>query len=265
MSLSNTSKRIHPTAVVHASAQLHDTAVVGPFCMIGENVSIGADTHLKSHVVVVKNTRIGKNNLIFQFASLGEDCQDLKYGGEETWLEIGDNNRIREACSFHRGTAQDKGVTKIGSNNLFMVNTHVAHDCVIGDDNVIANNVGIAGHVCIGNHVIVGGNSGVHQFCRIDSHSLVGGASLVLKDVAAFSMVSGNPAKAHGLNIEGMRRKGWSKHTIDALKDAEKVIFRSGLTTAQAIKKVQDAILPREPKIQLLIDSLTNSKRGIVR
>lgn len=256
---------IHPTAIIADSACLHESVRVGPYSVIGNDVSIGEGTVVKSHVVIARNTRIGKHNTIFQFASIGEDCQDLKYNQEETWLEIGDNNRIREACSFHRGTAQDKGVTKIGSDNLFMVNTHIAHDCVIGNHNVFANNVGIAGHVQVGDYVIVGGNSGIHQFCRIDSYSLIGGASLILKDVAAYTMVSGNPSHTHGLNIEGMRRKGWSKETISILRDAAKRVFKLGLTKVQAIEQLQKELLPLEPKVQLLIDSLQNSQRGIVR
>ncbi len=257
--------QIHPTALISPSATIDDTAVIGPYCIVGDEVTIGAHTTLHRHVVVAKLTRIGKHNQIYQFASIGEDSQDLKYAGERTWLEIGDYNTIREACSLHRGTAQDNGLTKIGSHNLLMVNTHIAHDCFIGDHNVLANNVGIAGHVTIGNHTIIGGNSGIHQFCRVDDYSLVGGASLILKDVAAFTMVSGNPAHAHGLNIEGMRRKGWSQSTIDMLRQAYRTIFRSGLTTAQALDILQNEMLPTEPKIQLLIDSLQHSKRGVVR
>lgn len=255
---------IHPTAIIAPTAEIHPSVKIGAYCIIGNDVMIGADSVLHSHVVVAKNTRIGERNEIFQFASIGEDCQDLKYQGEITWLEIGDDNKIREACSFHRGTAQDKGLTKIGSRNLFMVNTHIAHDCVVGDDNILANNVGVAGHVTIGNHVIVGGNSGIHQFCRIDDYSMVGGASLILKDVAAFNMVSGNPAKSYGLNIEGMRRKGWSKQTIDTLKDAYKIAFRSGLIKQEALDELQK-LLTLEPKVQLLIDSLSRSERGLIR
>ncbi len=155
-------------------------------------------------------TRIGEHNEIFQFASVGEVCQDLKYAGEETWLEIGDHNKIREHCSLHRGTVQDHGITKIGSHNLLMVNTNIAHDCVVGDHNIFANNVGVAGHVHVGDYVIVGG-TGIHQFCKIDSYSMIGGASLIVKDVPAYVMVSGNPAHAFAMNVEGMRRKGWSK------------------------------------------------------
>lgn len=257
--------QIHPTAIIASSATIDDTAVIGPYCIVGDEVSIGAHTVLHRHVVIARLTRIGKYNQFYQFASIGEDPQDLKYAGERTWLEIGDHNVIREACSLHRGTAQDKALTKIGDNNLLMVNTHIAHDCLIGDDNVLANNVGIAGHVTIGNHAIIGGNSGIHQFCRVDDYSLVGGASLILKDVAAFTMVSGNPAAAHGLNIEGMRRKNWSKYTIDILRDAYRIVFRSGLTTSQALEILQQEYLSKEPKIQLLVDSLQQSKRGVVR
>ncbi len=257
--------QIHPTALISPSANIDASAVIGPYCIIGDEVTIGKNTVLQRHVVVAKLTKIGKNNTIYQFASIGEDCQDLKYNGERTWLEIGDHNTIREACSLHRGTVQDNSLTKIGSHNLFMVNTHIAHDCVIGDHNILANNVGVAGHVHIGNHTIIGGNSGIHQFCRVDDYSLIGGASLILKDVAAFTMVSGNPASAHGLNVEGMRRKGWSAETIDTLRQAYKVIFRSGFTSQQAVEILKNDLLPREPKVQMLINSLTQSNRGVVR
>ncbi|WFF39473.1 acyl-ACP--UDP-N-acetylglucosamine O-acyltransferase [Moraxella nasibovis] len=255
---------IHPTAIVDDSAKIDDSAVIGPYCIVGRNSSIGAHTILKSHVIVGDNTTIGRYNEIYQFASIGEVPQDLKYAGETTYLEIGDYNRIRESCTFHRGTVQDEGLTKIGSHNLFMVNTHIAHDCVVGDHNVLANNVGVAGHSHIGSHVIIGGQSGVHQFCRIDDYSMIGGASLILKDVAAFTMVSGNPAKTHGINKEGMRRKGWSAQTIKSLDDAYRLIFRSGLLRDEALSELAKLVVD-EPKVQLLIDSLNNSSRGLVR
>lgn len=256
---------IHPTAIIHPSAQLAADVRVGPYSIIGPNVTIASATQIYSHVVIAENTRIGKNNQIFQFASIGERCQDLKYKGEETWLEIGDHNTIREHCTLHRGTIQDQSLTKIGHHNLLMVNTHVAHDCVIGHHNVIANNVGIAGHVVVGDHVIVGGNAGIHQFCRIDSYSMVGGASLIIKDVPAFVMASGNPAHAHGMNFEGMRRKGWSQDTINGLKQAFKILYRSNLTLQEAIIQITEQVLPTVAEAQLLIDSLNASKRGIVR
>lgn len=255
---------IHATAIIDPSAQLDPSVVVGAYCIIGKNVKIGANTVLKSHVIIGDNTTIGEHNEIYQFASVGEVPQDLKFAGEETFLEIGDYNRIRESCTLHRGTAFGGGLTKIGSHNLFMVNTHIAHDCMIGSHNILANNVGIAGHSHIGNYVIIGGQSGIHQFCHIDDYSMIGGCSLIVKDVAAFVTVSGNPAKVSGLNKEGMRRKGWSKETIVYLEDAYKVVFRSGLLVSDALAKLQE-LAQIEPKVQLLIDSLTNSKRGLIR
>ncbi len=256
---------IHPTAIIDPSAQIDPSTTIGPYSIVGPDVMIGADNHIGPHVVISRWTRIGARNRIFQFATIGEDCQDLKYLGEETWLEVGDDNVIRESCTFHRGTIQDEGLTKVGNNNLFMVNTHVAHDCVIGSGCVFANNVGIAGHVKIGDSVIVGGNSGIHQFCRLDSYSMVGGASLIVKDVPAYVMASGNPSKAHGMNFEGMRRRGWSSETITALKHAFKIVYRQGLTKEQAIVALIEDILPQHPEVQLLIDSLQRSDRGITR
>jgi UDP-N-acetylglucosamine acyltransferase len=256
---------IHPTAMIDPSAQIDPSVTIGPYSIVGPHVTIGADCHIGPHVVISRWTRIGARNRIFQFATIGEDCQDLKYHGEETWLEIGNDNVIRESCTFHRGTTQDEGVTKVGNNNLFMVNTHIAHDCIIGNGCVFANNVGIAGHVKVGDSVIVGGNSGIHQFCRLDSYSMVGGASLIVKDVPAYVMASGNPSKAHGMNFEGMRRRGWSSETITALKQAFKIVYRQGLTKEQAIVALIEGILPQHPEVQLLIDSLQRSDRGITR
>lgn len=256
---------IHPTAIISSKATIAKTAKIGPYCFVGDDVYIGEHTILQSHVVVKKCTKIGQHNQIYQFASIGEDCQDLKYHGEETWLEIGDYNTIREACNFHRGTVQDNGITKIGNHNLFMVNTHIAHDCCVGNHNVLANNVALAGHVHVADHTIIGGNSAVHQFRFVDSYAIVGGGSIVLKDVPAFMKISGNPARAVGLNIEGMRRNHWSKQTVSTLQKAYKVIFESGMTVNDAILNLEELLLPIEPKIQLLIDSLRKSRVGVVR
>ncbi|XID75651.1 acyl-ACP--UDP-N-acetylglucosamine O-acyltransferase [Alkanindiges sp. WGS2144] len=256
---------IHSTAIVDPTAQIADTVKIGAYSIVGPQVSIDEYTEIGSHVVIAGFTRIGKRNRIFQFASIGEISQDLKFKGEETWLEIGDDNIIRESCTLHRGTVQDQGLTRIGHHNLLMVNTHIAHDCIIGNDNIFANNVGIAGHVFVGNHIIVGGNSGVHQFCRIDSFSMIGGGSTILKDVPAYTMVSGNPAHAHGMNYEGMRRKGWDSNKINNLRKAFKIVYRENLTTVQAIEKLREELLEQTPEVQLLIDSLVGSKRGIVR
>lgn len=261
----NSHPLIHPTAIIDPTAQIDPSVRIGPYSIVGPQVTIGANCNIGPHVVISRWTRMGERNRIFQFATIGEDCQDLKYRGEETWLEIGNDNTIRESCTFHRGTTQDESLTKVGDRNLFMVNTHVAHDCMIGSGNVFANNVGIAGHVKIGDSVIVGGNSGIHQFCRLDSYSMVGGASLIVKDVPAYVMVSGNPSKAHGMNYEGMRRRGWSAETITALKLAFKIVYRQGLTKEQAIEALISDVLPNHSEVQLLIDSLQRSDRGITR
>lgn len=256
---------IHSTAIIDPSAQIADNVSIGPYSVIGPQVTIDEGCIIGPHVVVGGFTRIGKRNHIFQFASVGEICQDLKYHGEETWLEIGDDNMIRESCTIHRGTVQDNSITIVGSNNLFMVNAHIAHDCVIGDDNIVANNVAIAGHVRMGSHIIIGGNSAIHQFCQVGSHSMAGGGSIIVKDIPAFVMVSGNPAQAHGMNYEGVRRRGWTSEQLNSLRQAFKLVYRENLTTVEAIDRLQNEILPELPAVQLLIDSLQQSNRGITR
>lgn len=256
---------IHPTAIIDPSAHIADDVTIGPYSIIGANVTIGSGCEIGPHVVIKGHTTIGKNNRIFQFATVGEDCQDKKYKGEQTFLEIGDNNVIRENCTIHRGTVQDQSITRIGSGNLLMVNTHIAHDCIVGDDCIFANNAGIAGHVKVGNSVIIGGNTGVHQFCQIGSYAMTGGASLVLKDIPAYVMVFGNPAQATGMNFEGMRRRGWSSETIGLLKRAYKMVYRQGLTLEVAISQLEQDILPNCPEASVFIDSLKASTRGITR
>ncbi|HMU86464.1 MAG TPA: acyl-ACP--UDP-N-acetylglucosamine O-acyltransferase [Agitococcus sp.] len=256
---------IHPTAIIDPSAHIADDVTIGPYSIIGANVTIGSGCEIGPHVVIKGHTTIGKNNRIFQFATVGEDCQDKKYKGEQTFLEIGDNNMIRENCTIHRGTVQDNSITRIGSGNLFMVNTHIAHDCIVGDDCIFANNSGIAGHVKVGNSVIIGGNTGVHQFCQIGSYAMTGGASLVLKDIPAYVMVFGNPAEATGMNFEGMRRRGWTSETIGLLKRAYKIVYRQGLTLEAAISQLEQDILPNCPEAAIFIDSLKASTRGITR
>lgn len=255
---------IHPTAIVDPAARLAADVQVGPYSIIGANVEIGAGTVVGPHVVITGHTRIGERNRIFQFASVGEEGQDKKYRGEPTRLEIGDDNVVREYCNIHRGTAQDQGLTKIGSRNLLMTSVHIAHDCVIGDDNIIASGSGVAGHVQIGNHAILGGMTGVHQFCQIGSYAMAAGCSLVVKDIPAYVMVGGNPAAAHGMNFEGMRRRGWSPETINTLKRAYRIVYRDGLTLETAIVEAEKLVADC-PEVQLFIDSLKASTRGIVR
>lgn len=254
---------IHPTAMVDPAAQLAPDVEVGPFSIVGADVEIAAGSTVASHVVIKGPTRIGRNNRIFQFCSIGEDCQDKKYRGEPTRLEIGDDNVIREHVTIHRGTVQDNGLTHIGDRNLLMVAVHVAHDCVIGNDNIFANTTGIAGHVHIGDGVLLGGMSGVHQFCRIGSYAMTAGCSLVLKDIPAFVMVGGNPAAARSMNFEGMRRRGWSKETIASLRQAYRLVYRQGLTLEQALQELTQ--LPISAELSMFIDSLRAAERGITR
>lgn len=254
---------IHSQAIIDSSAKIAEDVEIGPWTYVGPNVEIDSGTVISSHVVINGPTKIGKNNRIFQFASVGEDCQDKKYNGEPTRLEIGDNNVIRESCTIHRGTVQDNSLTKIGSGNLLMAYVHVAHDCVVGDNNIFANNASLAGHVQVEHDAILGGFSGVHQFCRIGAHSMASMGSMVVKDVPAFVMVSGDTAKAHGMNVEGMRRRNYTKEMISALRKAYKVVYRQGLTAQQAVAELEtwDSF----DQLDWFINSIKSSQRGITR
>ncbi len=254
---------IHPTAIIDPKAKVAADVQVGAWTLIGPDVEIESGTVIHSHVVIKGPTRIGRNNRIFQFASVGEACQDKKYADEPTRLEIGDNNIIREGCTIHRGTVQDEGLTRIGNNNLLMAYVHIAHDCIICNDCILANNATLGGHVTIGDGAILGGFTGVHQFSVIGPYSMSAGNSTIFKDVPAFVMVSGNPAEAHGMNYEGMRRRGYSKELIRTLKNCYKIIYRQGLRTVEAIAQLEQ--VEPVPEVQLLIDSLKASTRGITR
>ena len=254
---------VHPTAIVEAGARLGANVEVGPWTFIGHNVEIGEGTVVNSHVVVKGPTIIGQNNRIFQFASVGEDCQDKKFAGEPTRLEIGDNNIIREGCTIHRGTVQDESLTKIGSDNLLMAYVHIAHDCIIGDNCIMANNATLAGHVTIGDGVILGGFTAIHQFCKIGDYSMSAGNTTIFKDVPAFIMTSGSPGKPYGMNFEGMRRRGYSPELIRILRQSYKIIYRQGLRTAEAIEKLEP--MAEVPEVKMLLDSIKSSTRGIIR
>jgi len=255
---------INNTAQIDPSAKIADDVSIGPWTVIGPDVEIGAGTVIGPHVVLKGPTSIGTNNHIYQFASVGEDCQDKKYHGEKTRLVIGNNNVIREGCTVHRGTTQDQCVTRIGDNNLFMVNVHIAHDVVVGSDTVMANNVTIAGHVHVGDFAVLGGFCGIHQFCRVGAHSMCGAGSIVVKDVAAFVTISGSPVKTHGVNKEGLRRRGFEKEAVSALHQAYKIIFRRGLTVKRAIEQIRQ-LEYQGPELEVLIESILESSRGIVR
>ena len=256
--------RIHPQAIVDPSARLAEDVQVGPWTLIGPDVEIGAGTVIGPHVVIRGPTTIGQHNRIFQFSSVGEDCQDKKYNGEPTRLVIGDHNVIREGCTLHRGTVQDRGVTTIGNHNLLMAYVHVAHDCIVGDHIIMANNATIAGHVWVGDGAILGGYTTVHQFCHLGAWSMSAANSAVFKDIPAYVMVGGNPASAHGMNFEGMRRRGFSPELVAALRRAYKVVYRQGLTLQDALKALEE---PAQQFIEIALyrDSIVASTRGITR
>ncbi|WP_415885826.1 acyl-ACP--UDP-N-acetylglucosamine O-acyltransferase [Neptuniibacter sp. QD37_6] len=255
---------IDSRALIDPTAKLADDVEVGPWSIIGPDVEIGAGTVIGPHVVIKGPTKIGKNNRIFQFSSVGEDCQDKKYAGEPTTLTIGDDNVIREGVTIHRGTIQDAGTTTIGSHNLFMAYAHVAHDCVVGDHVIMANNTAIAGHVHIGDWTILGGFTAVHQFCRIGSHVMCGTSTVVLKDIPSYIMANGNTAKPHGINVEGLKRRGFSAESIVQLRRAYKTIFRNKLTTAQALAELK-TMADECPEVVPMIQSIESSTRGIIR
>jgi UDP-N-acetylglucosamine acyltransferase len=255
---------IHHTAIIDPTAKIAENVEIGPWTLIGPHVEIGEGTWIGPHVVIKSFTKIGKNNKVFQFASLGEDPQDKKFQGEKTYLEIGDRNVIREFCTFNRGTAQDKLVTRIGDDNLFMAYVHIAHDCIVGNNTIFANNASLAGHVTVEDFVVMSGFSGASQSCRVGAHSFASMGSMIDKDVPPFVKVSGYYAKPFGLNIVGMRRRGFSAETMLALRRAYKVIYRKGLTIKQALEQLHEMLLTC-PEVQLFIDFINLSERGLVR
>ncbi|MBQ3774766.1 MAG: acyl-ACP--UDP-N-acetylglucosamine O-acyltransferase [Ruminobacter sp.] len=255
---------IHSTAIVSDDAVIGPGVTVGPWTIIGSEVEIGEGTSIASHCVVKGPVKIGKRNKIFQFATIGEDCQDKKYAGERTFLEIGDDNVIREHCTFHRGTVQDNCLTKVGSRNLFMVNVHVAHDCVVGDDCIFANNATLAGHVHIGNWVIFGGLAAIHQFGRVGDHAFIAGMAALNQDVPPFVMAAGHYAKPFGINKEGLRRRGFSNEAISTIRHAYMIVYKESKTVDEAITKLAP-LCEQEPSVQLLVDFLKESTRGICR
>ena len=255
---------IHATAIIHEGARIGANVEIGPWSLIGADVEIGDECTIASHVVIKGPTKIGNRNRIFQFCSIGEDCQDKKYKGERTFLEIGDDNIIREHCTIHRGTVQEQSLTRIGSRNLLMVNVHVAHDCIIGDDCIFANNATLAGHVHIGDWVIFGGLSAIHQFGRVGSHAFVAGMAALNKDVPPYVMAAGHYAKPFGVNSEGLKRRGFTPEAISAVKKAYKLIYRQGLTVEEALPELE-ALAAEEVAVAPLVEFLKLNDRGIVR
>jgi len=255
---------VHETAIVSANAKIGADCYIGAFSTVGDEVILGDRVRLESHVVVDGNTRIGSETHVFPFVSIGLAPQDLKYGGEPTAVEIGERNNIREFVTVHRGTAGGGGLTKIGSDCLLMAQAHVAHDCKIGDHVIMANAATLAGHVEIADRANVGAYSGVHQFCRIGFEAFVGGYSVVVKDAPPFAIIQGNHAKCFGLNRVGMRRRGYSKETIEKLNHAYHLFLSSKLNTTQAVEKMRHEIADCK-EVEMLIEFIETSKRGVVK
>ena len=255
---------IHPSALVHSGAELAQDIEIGPFAVIGEHVQVGSGTSIGSHTVVTGHTRIGRDNRIFHHSVLGEGPQDKKYAGEPTRLEIGDGNMIREFCTFNTGTVQDAGVTRMGNNNWVMAYVHLAHDVQIGNHTTLANNAQFAGHVVVGDYAVVGGVTGVHQFCRIGAHAMIGAASLILADVPPYIMARGNTCEPHGINTEGLRRRGFSAESINAIRRAYKTLYKSGLSLEEAKHALRAQVADR-PELAIFVDFLDSSKRSIIR
>ncbi len=256
--------KIHPTAIVDPKAELAQNVEIGAFSIVGEHVQIDEGTIIDSHVVIKGRTKIGKNNHIYQFCSLGEIPQDKKYAGEPTELVIGNENTIREFCTFNLGTVQDRGVTRMGDDNWIMGYVHIAHDCQVGSHTIFANNAQLAGHVHVDDWVVFGGYSGVHQFCHVGAHVMTAAYSLIVQDVPPFLLVAGNTARPYGLNVEGLKRRGFSPEQLSHLKRAYRALYRSGLKLDEAREELQN-IAKDEPEVARFVEFIAASKRGLVR
>ena len=255
---------IHSSAIISDNASIADDVEIGPYSIIGDGVEIDSGTTIDSHVVISGPSKIGRDNHIYQFTSIGDDPQDMKYAGEPTRLSIGDRNTIREFCSVSRGTTQDAGHTVIGDDNWIMAYVHIAHDCVLGNKIIMANNTTLAGHVHIGDWVICGGFSGVHQFCRVGAHAFLGMYAGISRDVPAYTTVSGQPAIPRGINSEGLKRREFTTEQIRNIKNAYRLVYRKGYRLADAIQQVE-ALCADQPELRLFLESLRSPERGIVR
>jgi UDP-N-acetylglucosamine acyltransferase len=259
---------IHPTAIVEPGAQLGENVRVDAYSIVRAHVQIGEGTTIGPHCVIEGHTTIGRDNRIFQFCSIGGEPQDKKYAGEPTRLEVGDRNTIRECCTFNVGTAQDDGVTRVGSDNWIMAYVHIAHDCQVGNQTILANNATLGGHVHLGDWVILGGLTGVHQFVKIGAHAMAGFASAVTQDVPPFMLVDGNPLAVRGFNVEGLRRRGFGPERIASVKQMHRVLYRSGKTLEQArgeIAAIASSTPDAHADVALMLDFLARSTRGIAR
>jgi UDP-N-acetylglucosamine acyltransferase len=259
---------IHPTAIIDPKAELHGSVTVGPYAVIGAGVQVGEGTTIGSHVTIDGPTVLGPGNTIHAHAALGGAPQDMKYRGELTALHIGARNTIREFCTFSRGTVQDGGVTRVGSDNWVMAYVHLAHDVQLGSHTILANNATLAGHVHVGDWAIVGGLTGIHQFCKVGAHAMTGFQSHVSQDVPPFMMVSGNPLGVHGFNVEGLRRRGFSRERIALVKQMHRLLYRDGLTLAaatDAIGALKGTVEGGDADVALLLDFIGASTRGLAR
>jgi UDP-N-acetylglucosamine acyltransferase len=255
--------RIHPTAVIDATAQIGENCEIGPYCVVGAGVELGPECWLQHHISVSGPSKIGRGNKFFAFSSIGQQTQDLKYAGEPTHLVVGDENTFREFVTVHRGTAPGS-TTRVGSGGNFLAYAHIAHDCTIGDNVIFSNNGTVAGHVEVQDHAIVGGLTAVHQFCRIGAYALTGGCSKIVQDVPPFMIADGNPAKVRSYNKVALERHGFSDQTHRAIKEAYRLIYRSALNLQQAVEQIRTD-LPETPEIARLITFVTNSPRGIIK
>ena len=256
---------IHPTAIIAPGAQLDSSVSIGPYAVIGAQVRIGAGTSIGPHAVIEGRTEIGCDNQIFQFASIGAIPQDLKYHGEESTLKIGDRNRIREFVTIHLGTEDGGGVTTVGDDNLFMAYSHVAHDCVVGNHVIMANGATLAGHVEIDDYAILGGLSAVHQFTRVGCHVMASGGSMIAQDVTPFSLVQGDRAKTVGLNLTGLKRRGFTDEAIANIKQMYKLVFRSNLKLEEAVSRITAEFDNSAAEVKTYLDFLRRSERGLAR
>lgn len=255
---------IHATALVDPAAELADDVEVGAFSIVGPKVTIGPGSWIGPHVVITGRTTIGRNNRIFQFASLGEEPQDKKYAGEDTELVIGDDNTVRELCTFSRGTIQGGGKTVIGNHNWIMACVHIAHDCILGDNIIMANNASLAGHVTVGNWAILSGYSLIHQFCSVGEHSFTSFASHVNQSIPPYVTVSGEKARAKGINSEGLKRRGFSSEQVQQVRRAYKVLYRSGLRLEEAREKLAEMAAEHE-EVRPLIEFLDTTEKSFIR
>lgn len=255
---------IHPTAVVDPAAKIGQGVRIGPFAVVGPEVEIGDECQLDAHAVIAGPTRMGRGNRVYSGAHIGFDPQDLKFLGEEVHLEVGDRNHFREGCTVHRGTGKGGGITRVGSDNLFMVGAHVAHDCQVGNRTIFANNGTLAGHVIVGDDAVIGAFSSVHQFCRVGRYAYIGGYSVLTQDVLPFVKTVGTKPAVYGLNRIGLERKGFDADTLKLLERAFRILTRSKLSVKSALEKLREELAGQSPQVDYLIDFVAGAERGVI-